>query len=320
MKVRVIIVNYRIADMVIECLKSLAPEVAAMGNVHVDLVDNASGDDSVAKFQQAAQAHGWEDWLTIWPLQKNLGFAGGNNHPIREDYRSQAPADYYLLLNPDTCIRPGAIKTLTQFMQDHPNVGIAGSRLLNADGTTQQSSFRFNTWISDMCLGFRIGLIDRLCAKHIVARGIRDDEHETDWVSGASMMIKREVIDDIGLMDEGYFLYFEEMDYCLQARRAGWPCWFVPDSCVVHYVGQSTGQTSATRQFCKRRSAYWFEARSHYFLKNFGRTRKFLADVLWTIGYATYRMRIRLMRKPDYMPPYLLRDFIRHNFLGKRGC
>src|SRR5262249_17081759 len=128
------------------------------------------------------------------------------------------------------------------------------------------------------------------------------------------MIVRREVFDRVGLMDERYFLYYEEVDFCLRSRRAGWPCWYVPASRVVHLVGQSSGVTDVKRP-AKRRPRYWFESRSRYFRRNHGRVCKTLADLAWVFGFSLWRLRRRLQGKPDPDPPGLLGDFLRYNFL-----
>ena len=136
---------------------------------------------------------------------------------------------------------------LVEFMNDHPKVGIAGSRLENPNGTPQCSAFRFHSVLSELEGGLRLGIVSRLLRNRVVAPPVSDEQHETDWVAGASMIVRHGVFADIGLMDEGYFLYFEEVDFCLRAHRAGWHCWYVPASRVVHLVGQSSGVTGADR-------------------------------------------------------------------------
>jgi GT2 family glycosyltransferase len=117
-------------------------------------------------------------------------------------------------------------------------------------------------------------------------------------------------------MDERYFMYFEEVDFCLRARRAGWPCWYVPASRVVHLVGQASGVTDVKRAPKKRRPQYWFDSRRHYFLTNHGRLKTLLADLGWAAGFGIYRVRQFLQRKPDTEPRLLLWDFVRYNFLS----
>lgn len=312
--VRIVIVNYRTPGLVIDCLRSLTEEVQALGDCKVVVVENASGDDSAERIGAAIRDTGWQSWVELLVVEKNLGFAGGNNAALRPMLAVPRPPDYVLLLNPDTVIRPGAVRTLVDFLDKHPDVGIAGSRLEHPDGTPQRSAFRFPSVASEFEGGMRLGLVSKLLHRRLVAPPVRDDEHPTDWIAGASMLVRREVFDAIGLMDERYFLYFEETDFCLRARRAGWSCWYVPSSHVVHLVGQSSGVTDVKRP-ARRMPRYWFESYRRYFGQNHGRVYAWLAAAAYTVGYATYRVRRRLQRKLDNDPPYFLWDFIRFNFL-----
>ncbi len=132
------------------------------------------------------------------------------------------------------------------------------------------------------------------------------------------MIVRRSVFDSIGLMDEGYFMYFEEVDFCRRARQAGHACWYEPSSHVVHLVGQSSGVTDI-QQGRKRRPGYWFQARRRYLTSHLGRAGTVLADLGWSLGFSTFRVRQWLQRKPDTTPRNLLRDFIYHNFLHTSG-
>jgi len=313
--VRIVIVNYRTPDLVIDCLRSLAGEIAGEGDWRAVVVDNASGDGSAEKIGGAIRAKGWDAWAELLPTDSNRGFAGGNNAAIRPMLAGPQPSDYVLLLNSDTVVRPGALRALVDFVERHPDVGIAGSRLEDPDGTPQRSAFRFPTIWSEFESGIRLGFVSRLLCRRVVAPPVRDAAHPTDWMAGASMMIRRDVFEAIGLMDEGYFLYFEETDFCLRARRAGWLCWYVPASRVVHLVGQSSGVTDSKRP-AKRVPRYWFESRRRYFRKNHGWLYALLADSAWTLGFALWRIRRQLQRKPDHDPPGLLWDFVRFNFLS----
>lgn len=313
MEVATVIVNYRSADLAADCLRSLAPE--RFGPVVV--VDNASPDDSVARLRQLIDDNHWSEWCHLVPSEHNAGYAAGNNVGIRYLRQSGARPDYYLLLNPDTIMRPGACQALVDFMEANPRVGIAGSRLEDPDGTPQRSAFRFPSLLGELESGLRLGLVSKLLRREAVAPPVRHVAHATDWVAGASMIVRREVIDQVGLMDEGYFLYFEEVDYCHKAKRAGWPCWYVPTSHVVHLVGQSTGVTDTKRE-PQPVPDYWFASRRRYFRKSHGALYALLADAVWASSYALWRVRRRLQRKPDTDPPGLLGDFVRFNFGGTR--
>jgi len=306
----VVVVNYRTPRLVIDCLRTLAAEVAAEPGLRVVVTDNASGDDSVAVIGNAIRREGWP-WATLRPLDHNGGFAYGNNAAVRELFASPDPPRYLWLLNPDTLVHPGASTTLIDFLEAHPEVGIAGGRLEYPDGTPQTAAFRFPSLLGELEDTIRIGFVSRALARFRVPPPPRDVAHPTDWVNGASMMVRRDVFETIGLMDEKYFLYFEETDFCLRTRRAGWPIWHVPASRVVHLEGQSTGVTGANLAK-KRRPRYWFDSRARYYRKNHGVAYAMLADLVYIAGFATWRLHRRLRRKPDPDPPGLLGDFIRH--------
>ncbi|MBX9628186.1 MAG: glycosyltransferase family 2 protein [Gemmataceae bacterium] len=315
--VHVVIVNYRTAGLAVDCLRSLAPEVAAAaGRCQATVVDGGSADRSADRLAAAIAAEGWGGWCDLLPLAENRGFAAGNNAAIRPLLTSPSPPDYILLLNPDTIVRPGAVRALADFLDTHPRVGIVGSRLEATDGTPHVSAFRFPTVAAEFEGGIRLGLVSRLLARAVVAPPVRDEPHPTDWVSGAAMMVRRAVFDAVGLLDDGYFLYFEETDFCLRARRAGWPCWYVPAGRVVHLVGQSSGVTDP-RQPRRRVPSYWFASRRRYFRRNHGRVYEGLASAAWLAGFALWRARRRVQGKPDTDPVGLLGDFVRYNFLRR---
>lgn len=312
----VVVLNYRTPDLTIECLKSLVDEVRSLPGTQVVVTDNDSQDGSAEKIAAAIKDNHWQDWATLMALPCNGGFAYGNNGAIRPLMQAGKLPPYVLLLNPDTVIRPNALKELLTFMDGHPQVGIAGSRLEDPDTTPQRSAFRFHSIWSEMENSLRFGPVSKLLAGKVVAPPVADIDHPTDWVAGASMIIRKAVIDAIGLMDESYFMYYEEVDFCLRANRAGWPCWYVPSSRVVHYVGQASGVTN-TKRPPKRRPTYWFESRRRYFVKNYGWLYAIAADIVWIAGFSLWRLRRPLQGKPDTDPPQFLGDFVQNSALLK---
>lgn len=312
----IVILNYRTPKLTIDCLRSLVDEVRSLPDTRVVVSDNASGDGSVEQIKAAIETEGWGDWVSLMPLDRNGGYAFGNNTPIRAALQSPQPPPYFLLLNPDTIVRPGALRALVDFMNSHPDVGIAGSRLEDPDGTPQCSAFRFHTVLSELDSGLRLGLVSKLLANWIVWPPIPEAETQTDWVAGASMIVRRQVFEQVGLLDEEYFMYYEETDFCLQAKKAGWSCWYVPQSRVIHLVGQSSGVTD-TKRPPKRLPQYWFDSRRRYFVKNYGWLNAALADAVWALGFAFWRLRRFLQGKPDNDPPNLLSDFLRNSVLFK---
>lgn len=314
----VVIVNYRTPDLSIACLRSLAQEAETLPKLQVALVDNASGDDSVEKIGEAIAQEGWTDWAVLLPSPHNGGYAYGNNYAIRPALQQPNPPDYVLLLNSDAQVLPGALQALMDFLDTHPQVGIAGSAMINPDGSEWATAFRFPSILSEIEQGFRLGPVSKLLAKWSVAQPMGQQPQPVDWLPGASIMIRRQVFESIGLMDEGYFLYYEETDFCLQAKRAGWTCWYVPDSKVMHIAGQSTGVTDRTHA-PKRLPQYVFDSRRRYFLKNHGFFYLLATDVVWTVAFSTWRLRRILQRKPDTDPPHLLWDRIRNSALFRLG-
>ena len=314
----VVTVNYRTPALTIDCLQSLEDEVRSLSNVQVVVTDNASGDDSVEKIAHAIAQNQWGDWAKFMPLDLNGGFAFGNNAAIHPGFNSGTLPPYVLLLNPDTVVRPGALKALMDFMEMNPRVGIAGSRLEDPDGTSQRSAFRFPSLLSELESTLRLGFVSKLLSGWNVSPPTRDEDHPTNWVAGASMIIRREVFETIGLMDEKYFMYFEEVDFCLRAHRAGWECWYVPASRVVHLVGQSSGINDSKRA-PKRIPTYWFNSRRRYFVKNHGWFYTVVSEVIWISCFALWRCRRYLQRRPDPDPPQFLSDFIANSVMVKGG-
>lgn len=314
----VVVLNYRTADLTIDCLRSLKDEVESLSGTHVVVTDNASNDGSVEKIRTAIHTNRWGSWVELKPLEQNGGFAFGNNAAIQPYLETGNLGPYVLLLNPDTVVRPGAIKALIDFMVQNPEVGIAGSRLEDPDGTPQHSAFRFISILSELDSSLRIGMVSKLLSRWVIAPPVSETPHQTDWVAGASMIIRREVFESIGLLDENYFMYFEEVDFCLNARRAGWTCWYVPQSRVVHYVGQSSGVTD-TKAPPKRLPTYWFDSRRRYFLKNHSWLYAAFADAAWLIGFTLWRWRRLLQHKPDLDPPKVWSDFLFNSVFVRGG-
>jgi GT2 family glycosyltransferase len=285
-RLRVVIVNYRTADLAVGCLRSIADTLELQDRPGVTVVDNASGDGSAAALHAAIDAHGWGAWASVLAAERNGGFAYGNNAGIRAALASPE-TEYLLLLNPDTVVRPGAVDALVAFMDAHPRAGIAGSALEDAEGARDCSAHNTPSPLGELEGSARAGPLSRLLRRHAVSPPVQDVRHRCEWVSGASFMVRRQVVEQIGLLDEGFFLYFEEVDYCVRARRAGWEVWYVPESRVVHFEGSSTG----IREHARRRPPYWYASRRRFFAKHYGIAGLVVADALWALGHASLRAR-----------------------------
>jgi GT2 family glycosyltransferase len=317
MDLLIVVVNYRTAGLAVDCLRTLRPEVEGRPGVRVVVVDNASGDGSAESLAAAVAGNGWGGWVTLLPLDRNSGFAAGNNAAIRPALASDDPPRYVWMLNPDTLVHPGAVGSMLAFLDAHPGVGLAGTRVENPDDTVQSSWFAFPSPLVEFEQMVRLRAVSRLLGRRVRSTEPPAEPGPVDWVSGASLFIRREVFGAVGLLDENYFMYFEEVDLCLRAARAGWRCWYVPAARVTHLAGQSSG-VSNPNEPRKRRPPYWFAARRRYFLTNHGRVKTVLADLAWTSAFLLYRLRLALKRQPDIEPRLMLWDFIRFNFLTAR--
>jgi len=314
LSVLVVIVNYRTPALVVECLRSLEPEVLGYPGARVTVVDNDSRDGSSDLIAEAIESEGWSCWANILASPINGGFSYGNNFAIKPALAEENAPNCFWLLNPDTLVRQGALKTLTDFLCANPKIGICGGGIDGEDGEPWPFSFRFPSIVSELERGLNFGPATRLLRPWMVRREMSNIPERVDWVCGASMMVRREVFESIGMMDEEYFLYFEETDFCIQAQRAGFQCWYVPQSRVLHFAGQSTGVTAKTDR-PKRLPAYWFDSRRRYFVKNHGRTYAILADLVLMVAYTLGHFRRLLQGKADSEPPHYLGDFFKHSAL-----
>src|ERR1041385_1657052 len=228
MKLLVVILNYRVTDLTIDCLKSLVPEVPKVPGAKVAVCENGTGGDAEERLRAAIAENCWGSWVELTAISPNRGFTGGNNFIIRKALESPDPPEYILLLNADTLVLPGALEILVRFMDGHPQVGVAGSRLEWPDGTPQGTPFRFQGIATELDRGLRLGVVSRLLSPWSICIPPPQCACPVDWVSGASMIIRKKVVEEIGPLDEGLYTYFDDIDYCLNAKRAGWQTWFVP--------------------------------------------------------------------------------------------
>ena len=309
--VAVIIVSYKSAKLTIEALRSLAAERATPGlHVRAVVVDNASGD--MPEIAQALQHFDWTSWVTPVLAPINGGFAYGNNLGIVRAYASGTPS-YVFLLNPDTQARRGAVGALVRFLEAHPKVGISGCSFEGADGSDWPFAFRFPTLVSELSQGLESRLLTRVLQSWTTLRSMTRSEEQVDWISGAAVMIRPQVLEAIGGLDENYFLCFEETDFCRRARSAGFATWYVPESRVMHIGGFSTNPNNL------RMPSHWFESRRRYFAVTFGIPRAMAIDVIAVIAHLLGSLK-RIVRRRQHMGvPYYIRDLVHHSILWKRN-
>ncbi len=272
----VIVLNYRTPALVIDCLRSLQGQ-AVPERHDVVVVDNCSPDDSADVIDAAIGSNGWRSWARVVRSDVNGGFAAGNNVGIRA-----TDAEVRVLLNSDTIVRDGALRSLIDAAGD--GAGLVGPRLEWPDGERQISTFRFRTPLTELISAGRLGWLGRRLVGHVVAREVHRACDDLDWTSFACVAIRDDVTRSIGLLDERYFMYFEDMDFCRRAKAAGFRVAHEPGARVVHLRGGTSDVKKSTRER-KRRPGYFYAARSHYFRVWYGRSGWLLANLLWTIGW-----------------------------------
>ena len=299
MKLLVVIVCYRAVELTIDCLRSLSSEIAAIPGAKVAVCENGTGGDSAQKLADAIRAEGWSDWVSLEVVAPNRGFAGGNNVILRQAMEDGEPPNYFLLLNSDTIVRPKALKLMLDAIELRPDVGIVGPRLDWANGEAQVGCFRFLTPVSEFLRGARTGPITRLLKGYDVPLPPEDKPTEPDWICFACALIRREVVERIGLLDAGFYLYFDDPDYCWRARKAGWSVLCCPEARVVHLGGQSNPVEALTAQR-RRRPRYFYASRARYFAKSYGVGGLWLANRMWMAGRSVAWLREVMGNKPKH--------------------
>jgi N-acetylglucosaminyl-diphospho-decaprenol L-rhamnosyltransferase len=253
----VVIVNWNAGGALDDCLAALFASKPWCGTLEVLLVDNASTDGS--------QARAVRDYPGIKVLQnaENNGFARGANQAL-----AQAAGELTLLLNPDVVLNPSAISLLADFMTQHPEAAVVGPKLLNPDGTVQGSARRDpSPWTG---LFGRDAPLTRLFPNNPASRrelpGLRhagEDPLEADWISGACLLVRRAAYERAGLLDERFFLFWEDADWCRRFRRTGWKVYYLPTAVGTHHVGVSRAQRPIRSAIDFHRSAYRFYRKHH---------------------------------------------------------
>jgi N-acetylglucosaminyl-diphospho-decaprenol L-rhamnosyltransferase len=285
--VAIVIVNFRTGGLVVECLSSLVAEVALFGRAKAIVVDNCSEDDSPPQISSAIERNGWSLWAEIVAMPRNGGFAYGSNAGIARARRAIPDLAAVILLNPDTLVRPGALVRLLKELESRPRAAIVGAAIEEPGGELVVSAHVMPSPLGELEASAGLAPLTRLLSRYVVSPPPSAVSRECDWVSGACMAIRREVLDAIGPFDEGFFLYYEEVDFCRRARHAGWSCWLVADARVMHLEGAATGIKAAGQ----RLPAYWFASRRRFFVKAYGICGLVLADLLWALGRTSLILR-----------------------------
>jgi len=309
----IVIVNWNTRDLLTQCLESVAsdPDLSIERGENLSatsltppaghglwpteawVVDNASSDGSSQMVRERFP------WVRLIENRKNLGFAAANNQAMR-----QAQGRYVLLLNSDTEVRPGALPALLQFMEDHPSAGAGGARLLSCDGSLQLSCHPMLTPGREF---WRLLFLDRIWprASYPMHHWDPDLPRRVEVIKGACLLLRREALDQVGLLDERYFIYTEELDLCYRLAQAGWELWWVPQAEVLHHEAQST------RQVAEEMYVQLYRSKVQFYRKSGGpnqvqRFKRWLRLAYWprlaasTLGssfYPSLAVRARIYRR-----------------------
>lgn len=273
----VIIVSWNVRDLLRGCLVSLLADVAGDGiATRVIVVDSASADGTPDMVRAEFPA------VELIASQTNIGYVKGNNLAIRQ----LGETDAVWLLNPDTRVQPGATKTLLDFMIAHPHCGLCGPQLHNADGSLQHGAFALPGLMQ-----LAIDVVPRLQARlrdthwdgrYAPARYAQHEPFQIGAPLGAAMLARTKAIAEVGLLDEGFEMYCEELDWAKRMHDVGWEVWCVPASVVTHYGGASSGQASQRTERLK------WQSRQRYYAKHYSPVKHWLAQCLVP---ATFRAR-----------------------------
>ena len=250
-----IIVNWNVRELLEKCLLSIE-KFSSHFNFEIIVVDNASMDGSVAMMRERFSQ------INLIANTKNLGFAAGVNQGIK-----QARGEYVILLNPDVEIKESTLENLLEEFKNCADSGIVGGKIKNEDESIQPSVRAFPDVLSQVLISLKLKHIfnSRAIGRYLTQNFDYEKRQEVDQVMGAFFAIRRKVIKQIGLMDERFFLWFEEVDFCKRARNAGWKIIYTPKSEVLHHGGKSFGQISSTA-----RQRIFNKSLRYYMLKHKG--------------------------------------------------
>ena len=269
----VIVLNFRTPDVTIDCLKTLALEAKSNSDMRVVLLDNASGDDSIPRIEAAILENAWTDgWLDFRKQETNLGFAGGNNLILREQMASKNPPDYLVLLNSDTLVRPGCMAYCKAIMEADKEIGAMSCMLRNRDGSVQNVCRKFPHPLRESVRAFGLPWLmpalfqwaDLEDAGWDRTAGARDVE----WIGGAFFFARTQALQEAGVLDQEFFFYGEDCEWCHRLWKAGWRIHFDPGAETVHLGGASS---DATRVRNRQKELYTWKARFLVQRKCYGR-------------------------------------------------
>lgn len=302
-----VVLNWRTADMTLRAAEAALREMEGLKGGLV-IVDNDSRDGSLEHMTRVVSERGWPRTRVV-DAGHNGGFGAGNNAGIRAGLPDGERPDYVYILNSDAFPDPGAIRALVDHLQTSPDTGLAGSYIHGPEGAPHLTTFRFPSVASEFEGAARLGPVSRWLRERALPVPVPEHSTRVDWLAGASLMMRMDMLEEIGLFDERFFLYFEETDLCRRAKDAGYLTVFVRESAVTHIGSASTGMKEWVRV-----PDYWFASRRYYFEKTHGRAYARMAALAHVAGGLLHRLRCALSGRKPADPPRFLRSLISHEF------
>ncbi len=251
----IVIVSYNVEELLKKCLKSIFDFQTGL-KFEVMVMDNHSEDQSTKMLKEEFPG------VRLMENPRNLGFSFACNQGIK-----RSRGRYILLLNPDTEFTPGGINEMIQFMDSHHQIGIGGPRMADPEGKIQFSTRSFPSYLtaisSSQSILNRIFPGNPLSRKYLLKDLSRNQNVEVDWVSGSGLLTKREVLEKTGLLDERFFMYVEDVDFCYRAKQAGFSVYYFPNTTILHHVGKSTRKRKTRMLVEHHRSMYHYYRKHH---------------------------------------------------------
>lgn len=300
-----VILNWRTPEMT---LRSAEAALRAMEGIAgaITIVDNDSGDGSFETLAAEVARRGWNR-VRVLQSGRNGGFGAGNNFGIRAGLPGGGRPDFVYVLNSDAFPAPDALRLLIDHLTAQPEAGFAGSYIHGPDGRPHETAFRFPSIAGEFEGAIRLGLVSRWLHESIVPLPVPDRTTRVDWLAGASVLMRMDVLDRIGLFDETFFLYFEETELFHRAARAGHATDYIRMSEVEHIGSASTGMKTWTRI-----PQFWLDSRLYYFTKVHGTGYAAMATLARLAGGALWRLRCLVQRRDPVDPPHFLTDMAVH--------
>lgn len=298
-RIAAVIINYKTPDLTLAAVRSLYEQMDAQRDA-IFVVDNCSNDGSLEVLREAFANEAWPGRIELLASDRNGGFSYGNNFAM-----CRVDAEAYLLLNSDAELDAGALGLMWSALQSDAGRGLVGPLMHGQDGELQNSCFVDRSPWSEFLATAKTGLLTRLFANFGV-REVASEEaggaaRDVDWLSFVCLLIRGETFRDVGPMDDGYFMYREDNDYCRRARQKGWSVYYLPQASAMHLNKGWSGKELA------RQPAFYYESRARYFCKFYGWPGLLAANVLWILGRLVHAPREWLGR-PASAPLAAWRD------------